>query len=137
MSTSAIEGWLSRLEERLASGGDDELAVALVSLALFAGQDIQLPEDERRGAGRRALLLLAAGGDPARGLDLGGRAVIALAADLDTADRRLALERGIVGLIDLSRRLPHVHEALRGLIREPEIAWRAYAASILAEELDP
>jgi hypothetical protein len=136
VSAPAVKGWLGRLEQRLAAGGDEELAVALVSLALFAGQDIEVPDDERRSASRRALLLLAAGGDPARGLDLDGRAVIALADDLDTADRRLALERGLVELTDLARRLPHVREALRGLIREPEIAWRAYSASVLAEELN-
>jgi hypothetical protein len=136
MSEPAIAGWLGRLEQRLAEGEEEELALALLSLAFFAGQEIDVAEGERRAAARRALLLLATGGDPSRGLDLDGRAVIAVAADLDAPDRRLALERGLVALVDRSRRLPHVHEALRGLIREPEIAWRAYAASVLAEELE-
>ena len=48
------------------------LATSLVVLAAVAGADVALDEDERRGAARRALLRLAAGGDPARGLDLNG-----------------------------------------------------------------
>jgi hypothetical protein len=136
VTARSVERWLAQLERRLAAGGEEELAEILVSLAFVAGQAIELTEDERRAAARRALVLLAAGGDPARGLDLHGRPVSALAADLDAPERRLALERGIVGLIDLARPLPHVHEALRGLLREPDIAWRAYAAAILAEELD-
>jgi hypothetical protein len=131
-----MEGWLERLERQLAEGEEEELAVALVSLAFFAGQEIEVAEDERRAAGRRALLLLATGGDPARGLDLDGRAVTALAADLDTPARRLALERGLVELTSQARTLPHVHEALRGLLRHPDLAWRAYAASVLVDELE-
>ncbi|HKP18199.1 MAG TPA: hypothetical protein VJT84_06950, partial [Gaiellaceae bacterium] len=81
--------WLEQIEASAA--GDDALAV----LAWLAGSRIPLDEDELRGAVRRAVLLLAAGGDPHRGLDLDGRAVTALAAELDRPERRAALVRGV------------------------------------------
>jgi hypothetical protein len=131
-----VSDWLGGLEVRLAEGGEDELGAALVSLAFVAGERIDVPEDERRPAGRRAALLLAAGGDPARGLDLEGRAVEALAAELDSAERRRALGSGLADLRRPARGRPHVTEVLRELMADPELAWRAYAASILAEEID-
>jgi hypothetical protein len=131
-----IDDWLTRLEGRLGEGGEDELAIALVALAYAAGEAIEIAPDERRAAGRRALLLLAAGGDPARGLALDGRAVCALAADLDDAERRSLLGDGLAELDRRARGRPHISEALRALREDPEVAWRAYAAAILAEELE-
>jgi hypothetical protein len=131
------ERWLVNLERSLAE--DDEggsLPVALVVLASIAGSDVPLDADEAHGAVRRSLLLLTAGGDPERGLDLKGRAVTALADDLRTVDRQLALEDGIRDLRIRAQGLPHVSEAVRGLADAPDVAWRAYAASLLAEELD-
>jgi hypothetical protein len=107
----------------------------VVVLAAAAGQQVHVGEDELHGASRRALLLLTAGGDPERGLDLYGRAVAALADDLRTADRQLALEQGVAELRAQAKGLPHVSEAVQGLARAPDVAWRAYAASLLAEEL--
>jgi hypothetical protein len=128
--------WLLGLESSLAEDeGGDELATALVVLASVAGQEVQIGEDEAHGASRRALLLLAAGGDPDRGLDLNGRAVTALAEDLRTVDRQLALERGLDELKAQAKGLPHVTEALAALRATPDVAWRAYACSLLAEEL--
>ena len=132
---SVIE-WLARLEGRLAEGDEDELAVALVSLAYAAGEGIAIPQDERRAASRRALVLLAAGGDPARGLDLHGRAVSTLAAELDEPQRREALQAGLSRLVECARGQPHVTEALRELAADADVAWRAYAAAALAEELE-
>jgi hypothetical protein len=128
---------LRELDEALAGGADDELPTALVVLASVAGRDVLLTEDEVHGASRRALLLLAAGGDPDRGLDLNGRAVGALAEELRTSDRQLALERGLEDLqADASRAdLAHVTEAVKALRATPDLAWRAYACSLLAEEL--
>jgi len=128
--------WLAHLERTLAedeAGG--QLATALVVLASVAGQDVPLSEDERHGAARRALLLLAAGGDPDRGLDLNGRAVTSLADELRTVDRQLALEQGLDDLKAASTGLAHVSEALTALRATPDVAWRAYACSALAEEL--
>jgi hypothetical protein len=128
--------WLRDLEGTLAEDeSGDELATALVVLASVAGQEVQLGEDEGHGASRRALLLLTAGGDPDRGLDLNGRAVTALAEEVRTVDRQLALERGLDELKAQAKGLPHVSEALTALRATPDVAWRAYACSLLAEEL--
>jgi hypothetical protein len=128
--------WLVDLEASLAEEtGNEELATVLVVLASVAGSGVQIEEDELQGATRRALLLLAAGGDPSRGLDLHGRTVAALADELRTVDRQIALERGIADLRLQAAGLPHVSEAVHALVDAPEIAWRAYACSLLAEAL--
>jgi hypothetical protein len=128
--------WLLGLGRSLAEDvSGDELPTALIVLASVAGQEVAIPEDEARGAGRRALLLLTAGGDPDRGLDLNGRAVTALAQEVRTVDRQLALERGLDELKAQAKGLPHVSEALAALRATPDVAWRAYACSLLAEEL--
>ena len=128
--------WLADLERTLAEDADDTLAVGVVVLASVAGAEVRVDEEERHGAVRRALLLLAAGGDPSRGLDLDGRAVSALAADLDEPERREALLAALAGLAGQAEGLPHVSEALHALADAPEVAWRAYACSLLAQELD-
>jgi hypothetical protein len=127
--------WLADLERTLAEGDDDSLAIAVVVLASVAGSEIRLDDDERDGAVRRGLLLLAAGGDPNRGLDLDGRAVRALATDLDDADRRAILASSLVDLASQAQGLAHVSEALHGMLDAPEVAWRAYACSLLARQL--
>ena len=134
MSSGAA--WLRDLEASLAEDeSGDELATALVVLASVAGQEVQIGADEAHGASRRALLLLAAGGDPDRGLDLNGRAVTSLADEVRTVDRQIALERGLDELKAQAKGLPHVSEALAALRATPDVAWRAYACSLLAEEL--
>jgi hypothetical protein len=128
--------WLLELERSLAEDeGTDNLAVGLVVLATVAGAEVPIEQEEVRGAARRALFLLAAGGDPERGLDLDGRAVGALAEELRTVDRQLALEQGLLDLRGRAQGLPHASEALHGLLDAPDVAWRAYAAGLLAEEL--
>jgi hypothetical protein len=132
-----VSAWLAALERSLARDpGTESLATALVVLASVAGGKIRLDENETRAAARRALLLLAAGGDPSRGLDLNGRAVESLAAELDEPSRRSTLSIGIERLGSETSRYPHVAEAVRGLAGSPDIAWKAYACSILAESLD-
>jgi hypothetical protein len=127
--------WLADLERTLAEGGDDSLAIAVVVLASVAGSEIRLDDEERDGALRRALLLLAAGGDPNRGLDLDGRAIRALATDLDDADRREILASSLAELASQAHGLAHVSEALHGMLDAPDVAWRAYACSLLARRL--
>ena len=128
--------WLRDLEHSLAEDqSGNELATALVVLASVAGQEVQIDEEEAHGASRRALLLLTAGGDPDRGLDLHGRAVTALAEEVRTVDRQIALERGLDELKAEAKGLAHVSEALTALRATPDVAWRAYACSLLAEEL--
>jgi hypothetical protein len=127
--------WLADLERTLAEGDDDSLAIGVVVLASVAGSRIRLDDEERAGAVRRALLLLAAGGDPNRGLDLDGRAVRALASDLDDPGRRDSLASSLTDLVVQAHGLPHVSEALHGLLDAPDVAWRAYACSLLAARL--
>jgi hypothetical protein len=124
-----VRAWLEQVEAT--AEGDDALAV----LAWLAGAEVQIGEDELRGAVRRSLLLLAAGGDPHRTLELDGRAVVGLAGELDRPERRNELERGLAGLRAESEGLSAVVMALDGLIGDPDLAWRAYAAGLIGEEL--
>jgi hypothetical protein len=130
-----IAHWLTTLETRLAQANEEELAEAIVSIAYVAAAQIAIPDEDLRPASRRAMLLLAAGGDPLRGLDLDGRAVVSLANDLSTPDRLDALARGLGELADQARQYEHVRTAVQALQDEPDIAWRAYAAALLAEQL--
>jgi hypothetical protein len=128
--------WLAELERSLAESDEtDALATSLVVLAAVAGENVAIDEDEAHGACRRAIFLLAAGGDPERGLDLHGRAVTAVAEELRTVDRQLALEQGIADLRAQAKGLPHVSEAVHALADAPDVAWRAFACSLLAETL--
>jgi hypothetical protein len=104
-------------------------------LAWVAGGELPIGEEELHGAVRRAMLLLAAGGDPRRALELDGRAVTALAAELDRPERREALARALVALRADAEGLPGAEAALDALTRDPGLAWRAYAAGLLGEEL--
>jgi hypothetical protein len=109
--------------------GDDLLAV----LAWLAAPPVE--EAELRGAVRRAVLLVAAGGDPHRGLALDGRAVTALAVDLDSVERRAALRDGLAALDAEAEGLGAVGAALTRLLADDDLAWRALAAGLLADEL--
>jgi hypothetical protein len=105
-------------------------------LAWLAGQWVELPEAELNEARRRAVLLLAAGGDPHRKLGVDDRGVKALAVDLHREERSAALVAGLDELVRLARELPVVREALLFLVRDPDLAWRLFALGLLAEELD-
>lgn len=105
------------------------------ALALLAGRDLVVEPDELGPARRRAMLLLAAGGDPRREPDLGGRAVTALAAELDRPDRRAELSRGLEALRGDAAGLANVSSALEELLLDAGLAWRAYACALIAEEL--
>ena len=97
----------------------------LVSIAWLAGRGVAIDPDELHGALRRAVLLLAAGGDPHREPELDGRAVTALAAELDRPERRAELEAALRELRDRVARL----------LADPDLAWRALACALLAEGL--
>jgi hypothetical protein len=81
------------------------------------------------------LLLLAAGGDPHRELDVDDRAVKALAADLWSEDRRTALAAGLDDLALRARELPRVRESVLALAADLDLAWRLFALALVAEEL--
>ena len=123
-----MRDWLEALEH-------GETVDALPVLAYAAGIEIDLGDDAH-GATRRALLLLAAGGDPHRGLDLNGRAIRALAEELDDPGRRVQLGAGLVRLQQQARGLPRIEQALDALRARPSLAWRAFAAGGLADSLE-
>lgn len=123
---------LDELLQRVDAG---ELGDPLPVLAYVAGQTLELEEGELNGARRRALLLLAAGGDPHRELGVDDRAVKALAADLYTEARRDELGRAIDALVLRVRELPQAREAALFLATDVDLAWRLFALGLLAEEL--
>jgi hypothetical protein len=132
MEASAERAFLQQLEERLSGG---EPVEAEVSLMLLAGQGVPVDEDELRGATRRSVEILAAGGDPRRDLDPEGRAVTALADDLDEPGRRAALADGMTSLRALLDGLPLLTARLDALTADESLAWRWFACTLLAEEL--
>jgi hypothetical protein len=107
-----------RVPERLTSDVD------LVVLAYIAGQAVPLDDNERNAAVRRALLVFAAGGDTHRDPSLDEPAVAELARDLDAPDRREVLIAALDGM-----------EGAEALRADPDLAWRAYACGLLADEL--
>lgn len=106
-----------------------------VVLCFLAGQDVRLDEEELNAALRRAALLLAAGGDPRRRLELYGRAVTALAEDMDDPERRAELRAGLEALRVEAEGLRGAREALALLLRDADLAWQAYAMSLVASAL--
>ena len=104
-------------------------------LCFFAGRSVTVDEDELGAAIRRAELLLAAGGDPHRPLEPFGRAATALADDLDSDERRRQLRAGLESLAGEVAGLRGAREALGVLLADADLAWRAYATSLLAEAL--
>jgi hypothetical protein len=123
---------LEKIEPALREWGDGQ---ACAMLALVARDSVSLPEDELRGALRRALLVLAAGGDPHRELELDGRGVTGFAADLDLPDRRAELETALRGLRTRAEGLPRASFLLDALLEDPDLAWRSLAVALLAEDL--
>ena len=119
---------LERLEELPPDG-------LLPTLAWLAGQELELDPDEVKAAIRRAELLLAAGGDPRRELDFDGRAVSALADDLDDPAARDRFEDALARLTADSEGLAAVRDGLARLRAQPDLAWRTYAGALLAEAI--
>jgi hypothetical protein len=123
------------IDEVLSRVDTGELGDPLPILAYLAGQAVELDEEELNGARRRALLLVAAGGDPHRELEVDDRAVRALAADLHTEERREQLARAIDALVLRVRELPTAREGALFLAADVDLAFRLLALALLAEEL--
>jgi hypothetical protein len=123
------------LRELLGRVDAGELGDPLPVLAYLAGQEVEIADEELNGARRRALLLVAAGGDPHRALGVDDRAVKSLAADLFDEPRRAQLGTGIDALVLLVRELPTAREAALFLAADVDLAWRLFALGLLAEEL--
>jgi hypothetical protein len=123
---------LEHLEPALRQTGETEAAAML---ALVARDAVSIAEPELAAALRRSLLVLAAGGDPHRELELDDRAVTTLAADLDAPGRRGELERGLRELRMRADGLPEASRVLDALLANPNRGWHALACALLAEEL--
>jgi len=126
LSRSRLEG----LEAAGYAADSGELLVALVWLCL---PQLPIPVEELNAARRRAMFVLAAGGDPHRELDLDSVAAERLAAELDTPERRKALHTALSDLPTAD--LPNVSEGVSALLNEPEAAWRCLGLALLADEL--
>jgi hypothetical protein len=123
-----VRDWLRSVER---AEPEDQWAL----LCFVAGQHVTTDPDETNAALRRAELLLAAGGDPRRRLQLYGRAVTALAEDLDMPAARAQLQAGLEELVPEADGLHGADEALRLLRGDEDLAWQCYAMALLAEEL--
>lgn len=128
MARETVRDWVRSVERA-------EPTEQWTMLCFFAGRNVAMDEEELNGAIRRAELLLAAGGDPRRRLDPFGRAATALADDLDTDVRRAQLRAGLEALHPEVEGLRGAREALALLLSDGELAWKAYATSLLAEAL--
>jgi hypothetical protein len=123
---------MRELLEILEAGPSDNL---LLGLAWLAGQELALDQDEVKATLRRAELLLASGGDPHRELEFDGRAVTAVAEDLDEPHARDQFEDALARLTAAAEGLSAVSEGLARLRAQPDLAWQSYACALLAEAI--
>jgi hypothetical protein len=123
---------LEELEPALREWGDGQ---ACAMLALVAREHVSLAADELEASLRRALLVLAAGGDPHRELELDGPAVTRFAVELESPARRAELQESLRTLHEQAAGLPRASFLLEALIEDPDLAWRSLAVALLAEEL--
>jgi hypothetical protein len=126
-------GTRARLEELEASGLDPRSSELLVVLCWLVQGELTIDEDELSGARRRAMFVLAAGGDPNRDVGLDSVAAERLADELDTQERRAKLAAALEELP--ADDLPAVKAAVGTLCADPDLAWRSFALSLLADEL--
>jgi hypothetical protein len=122
-----------RLEELEAAGLEPGSGELLVSLAWLVAGSVPIEEQELKAARRRAMFVLAAGGDPHRELDLNSVAAERLTGELDAPERRRALAQALAELETAG--LPNVSAAVSALLAEPDLAWRSFGLALLADEL--
>jgi hypothetical protein len=126
-------GTRARLEELERSGLDAHSSELLVILCWLAKDHVAIDESELNAARRRAMFVLAAGGDPHRDLGPDSIAAERLADELDTPQRRAQLGAALEELP--TEDLFTVSAAAESLHADPELAWRSFALSLLADEL--
>lgn len=126
-------GTRASLEELEESGLDPRSTELLVVLCWLVRREIGIDEGELNAARRRAMFVLAAGGDPHRDVGLDSVAAERLADELDTPGRRAQLATALEQLP--AHDLPAVAAAVESLRADPELAWRSFALSLLADEL--
>ncbi|MGH2933308.1 MAG: hypothetical protein ACRDL2_02165 [Gaiellaceae bacterium] len=125
----------SRLKDLEQSGLDAHSGELLVVLVWLVARDLGIDDGELNASRRRAMFVLAAGGDPHRELDHESVAAERLASELDSPERRAALAAALEELAGEADDLPAVAEALELLRGEPDLAWRSLALALLADEL--
>jgi hypothetical protein len=123
----------ARLEELERSGLDPGASELLTVLCWLVQDRIAIDENDLNAARRRAMFVLAAGGDPHRDLGLDSIAAERLADELDTPERRAQLAAALAELP--ADDLHVVTAAIEALRTDPELAWRSFALSLLADEL--
>ena len=126
-------GTRARLEELERSGLEPRSTELLVVLSWLVRDEIPIESPELNAARRRAMFVLAAGGDPHRDVGLDSVAAERLADELDTPQRRAQLASALGELP--ANDLPAVSAAAEALRADPELAWRSFALSLLADEL--
>jgi hypothetical protein len=126
-------GTRARLEELERSGLDQSSSELLAVLCWLVQDRIAIDEGELNAARRRAMFVLAAGGDPHRDLGLDSIAAERLADELDTPERRAQLAAALDELP--ADDLPAVTAAVESLRVDADLAWRSFALSLLADEL--
>ena len=123
----------SRLDALEAAGYEPRSGELLVALVWLVLTDLPIADDELNASRRRAMFVLAAGGDPHRDLDLNSVAAERLAGELDSPERRKALHDAL-GALD-TEGLPAVQDGVSALRTDPELAWRCLGLALLADEL--
>jgi hypothetical protein len=126
-------GIRARLEELEGSDLDARSSELQVVLCWLVQGEIPLDDDDVNAARRRAMFVLAAGGDPHRDVGIDSIAAERLADELDTPERRRQLAGALEGLP--ANDLPSVTAAVDALRADPELAWRSFALALLADEL--
>jgi hypothetical protein len=125
-------GTRARLEDL--EGSELDSASELQVILCWLVQDrVTLDEDTLNAARRRAMFVLAAGGDPHRDVGVDSIAAERLADELDTPQRQAQLAAALDELP--TEDLPGVTAAVESLRADPGLAWRSFALSLLADEL--
>jgi hypothetical protein len=124
-----------RLEDLEASGLEVGSAELLVVLVWLVAGELGIDEATLNAARRRALFVLAAGGDPHRELDQNSVAAARLAAELDSPERRRSLAAALEDLAGDADGLPTVAAGLATLRGDEDLAWRTLGLALLADEL--
>lgn len=130
MPESAERSELEAIEQASALTGDDPMP----AVAVVAARSVEIDDAELRAARRRALLILATGGDPHREIDFDGVALRRLASELERPERRGQLEAALAQIRDSASDLPAVRGAAEALIEDSDFAWRLFAVSVLVDE---
>jgi hypothetical protein len=123
---------LEHLEPYLEQASADQAAAMI---ALLAVERVGFDADRLSAAVRRAVLVLASGGDLRRELTFDDQVVAGLARDVDDGERRSELTAALQELRGWTDGLPGATSAIDALLGDPDRAWRALATAVLADEL--